>query len=521
MPKTKKIHQPPSAAKKAKKHKVAKPTKARTPPVTLQTVLPEKQLANFARLLTCISKLWQRDWKLHGLISGQAFTQELANEVAGKLFLDWYGPLDKLTDEQRQRIWELLPGVLVKPNGEVHVVFDADFGTGRKAIQNNHLTGQNTLKIMAYLAYVAHSLPPLVTLLLSDPCDTKLRLAQSGRTTEGNLTLSGDEKAIAKASLLLQDRRNALYMICKLLLDPILKPKRTQAGKDAAAAAVQLGPLLHTNSNETSADVYDTILEHILHQPDSDEIQWDDAEKERLRIRWTALELDGTTSISGANLKILSLDCFCLEVSEDSSFTCPTLSQTDNAIGRLADALFRLPEGKGRYFEENGMKWRGSSVHVAHDNKNAIAIRFLVIYRGHYVRQANNTMKVEGGNCGITLFRLVDFFTAFDKAKEDNSKFLFLYEKAFKLLVEGFHPCSFTVHTAEEGVLRLHAERVCGPWPFETDEPVAFHCFEKVRQGLSQNTHVQYWDGRPKSEGGWGPWGTKVRKRRKVEEGKA
>ena len=338
-------------------------------------------------------------------------------------------------------------------------------------------------------------------------------------------------------------------MICKLLLDPILKSKLTQAGKDASAAAVQLGPLLHTNSNETSSGVFKTILEHIVHQPDSDEIQWDDAEKvsppptparvqlhligpfrmqERLRIRWTALELDGTTPISGAHLKILSLDCFCLEASEDSSFVCPIVSRTGNAIEGLADALVRLP-GLGDYFEENGMEWRGSSVYIAQESKQAIEMRGLVLYRGHevrqadgtVVRQADGTVKVVGGNCGFELWKVVDFFTAFDKAKKDNSKFVFLYEAAFKILVEGFHPSSFTVHTAEEGVLRLHAERVCGPWPFETDEPVAFHCFEKVRQGLSQNTHEKHWDGRPKSEGGWGPWGTKVRKTRKAEDGKA
>ena len=198
MSKSKKIRQPPSAAKKAKRHKVAKPTKAGTPPVTLQTVLPEKQLANFALLMKSISTFWQRDWKLNGNINGQRFTQGLANKIAGTLLLDWYGPLHELTNEQCQRLWEILPGVLVKADGEVHIAFDSDFGSGaagrsHQAINDNGLSGMNALKILAYIAFVAHSLPPLVTLNLSDNCDSKLRLADFGRTTEGKKTLSDDE----------------------------------------------------------------------------------------------------------------------------------------------------------------------------------------------------------------------------------------------------------------------------------------------------------------------------------------
>ena len=100
---------------------------------------------------------------------------------------------------------------------------------------------------------------------------------------------------------------------------------------------------------------------------------------------------------------------------------------------------------------------------------------------------------------------------AFYNAKVREDPLLFLYQNVFDILVEGFHPVSFTVHTAEEGVLRIHAEEVCGAWPFDSDEPASFKCFENNRQLFSQQVHIDYWDGRPKEEGGWGPWEPLVR----------
>jgi hypothetical protein len=72
-------------------------------------------------------------------------------------------------------------------------------------------------------------------------------------------------------------------------------------------------------------------------------------------------------------------------------------------------------------------------------------------------------------------------------------------------------PASFTVHTAEEGVLRLHAENVCGKWPFNSVEPASFKSFEKVRQELCQQAHEKYWD-----EEKWGAWDPKPRAKREA-----
>jgi hypothetical protein len=163
----------------------------------------------------------------------------------------------------------------------------------------------------------------------------------------------------------------------------------------------------------------------------------------------------------------------------------------------------------GKQFKEDGLEWNGSTVCKDHDSKNAVKMRMLVIYNGHYEEQDDNTVKLVGGNCGIELRPLKEFLSAMNEAKKKESEFLFLYEAAFKILVEGFHPVSFTVHTAEEGVLRLHAQRVCGEWPFETDEPVSFHRFEKVRQEFCQAAHKKYWNTKK-----WGPWGTLVRTKR-------
>ena len=231
------------------------------------------------------------------------------------------------------------------------------------------------------------------------------------------------------------------------------------------------------------------------------------------------MELGSEVPINDAFLKILPRDCSCREVSKCSAFECltdPTDSVISDAIGRLADALVRVP---GRYnvgerYEENGRVWWGSTPGIAHGNKNAVGIRFLILYRGHLEEQADGTEKVVGGNCGINLLEVKHFLNAFDKAKKNKDKLTFLFKETFEILVKGFSPCSFTVHTAQEGVLRILAKNICGKWPFDSVEPSSFSCFEMVRQKLCQQAHIKYWDARPKSEGGWGVWVVDVRGKR-------
>eukprot|EP00519_Triparma_laevis_P009578 CAMPEP_0182497202 /NCGR_PEP_ID=MMETSP1321-20130603/5735_1 /TAXON_ID=91990 /ORGANISM="Bolidomonas sp., Strain RCC1657" /LENGTH=487 /DNA_ID=CAMNT_0024701021 /DNA_START=28 /DNA_END=1488 /DNA_ORIENTATION=+ len=467
-------------------------------------VLPEEPLAAFALTLSRISEEWPRDFLLSGNSSGQSFTKAIATSTATKLFSSWFGPLIDLTDLQQERLWELLPGMFVDSNGEVDISFDSDFEGSGLDIQNNKLSALNSLKLLAYLAYIAHACPPLVTVRLSDPCDTELRLGDRGRDLDGN-DLTADETATAKASLLLQDRRNALFIICSLLLDPLLKEQLTEAGKESAAAAIELVPLLHNNSNDTSAGVYERIRGIISEHP-----SWSKAKKARLLADWAPVELGSNERVDDKFLKILPNPCFCGEVFKCSDFMCPPLTLTDDSIGDLAEALACVP-GRGDWYELDELEWQGSKPGITHDNKNDVRINFLRLYRGHLEKQVDGSKKVVGGNCGIDLMFLNGFLDAFDRAKEEEKGLQFLYEDAFKILVEGFHPCSFTVHTAEEGVLRLHAEEICGEWPFDSNEPASFKGFEKVRQEFCQQAHIEYWDGRPKKKGGWGKWHVKVR----------
>ncbi|GMH66171.1 hypothetical protein TrRE_jg7474, partial [Triparma retinervis] len=183
----------PQAARRSKrlKHKKKQERKSPAAPTpTLDDVLPEEELSAFALSLPFISKIWKRDLRRHGGTSGQKFTPALASEIARELLVAMYGPLENnLTDKQRERIWELLPGVLVEADGEVKVVTNSDItrtGPDGEAVKvtgifNNNLSGFNALKILAYLSYIAVALPILVTLRLSDPCDTKLRLAAKGK----------------------------------------------------------------------------------------------------------------------------------------------------------------------------------------------------------------------------------------------------------------------------------------------------------------------------------------------------
>ena len=225
--------------------------------------------------------------------------------------------------------------------------------------------------------------------------------------------------------------------------------------------------------------------------------------QERLTADWTPSELGSDEPVADNSLKIFPRSCFCRDVSKCSAFTFP--ETTEDKIGELADALVCLP-GLGEIWELEEKEWRGSKPSIAHGNKNGVVIRFLVLFRGHFEMQADDSEKVVGGNCSVTLGPLNDFLDAFDKAKEDDNELLFLYEDALEILVEGFHPCSFTVHTAEEGVLRIHAENVCGEWPFKSPEPDSFKQFEGVRQKLCQKAHVKYWN-----EKEWGVWCVKVR----------
>ena len=220
------------------------------------------------------------------------------------------------------------------------------------------------------------------------------------------------------------------------------------------------------------------------------------------------MELDGETPIKDEHLKVLPRVCYCHDASADSAVVCPRRSRTTDTIGGLADALFLLP-GKGKTYKEEGLEWQGSTPCIVHPSKQGVAIRFLTLYRGHEEEQVDGSKKVVGGNCGINLEDLDKFLNALDKAKKEKAKLLFLYKEAFKILVEGFSPASFTVHTAEEGVLRLHAENVCGEWPFDSVEPASFKRFEKVRQELCQQAHKKYWD-----EEKWGVWKPKPRAKR-------
>ncbi|GMH66653.1 hypothetical protein TrRE_jg1165, partial [Triparma retinervis] len=212
---TKNRRESPRAARRSRRHKQEKPQAARRsnrlkqaaptptldhvlPTPTLEEVLPEEALATFALTLQIISEEWKRDWQLAGGMSGQKFTSALANKIARELLVELYGPLqNNLTDEQRERIWELLPGVLVEADGEVKVVLDSDITPDGEAVKDtnindNMLSGLNALKLLSYLAYVADACPPLVTLCLSDPCDTKLRRAAVGKDSNGK-DLHADE----------------------------------------------------------------------------------------------------------------------------------------------------------------------------------------------------------------------------------------------------------------------------------------------------------------------------------------
>ncbi|GMI44992.1 hypothetical protein TrCOL_g7685 [Triparma columacea] len=497
-----------SAGRKEEEESEEKESESRT----LSDVFPESELGEsklglFAKTLHSIKLKWKRNFLLHGNLSGQRFNKNLAIDIATTLLTAWFGPLVNLNESACQRIYELIPGIIINKDGAVDVVNDADVHPNdrkAKAIISNGLTAMNSLKVLSFLAFVADACPPHVILDLSHSCDTKLRLASMGKDENEKTTLTPEEKARANASLLLQDQRNALHMVCVLLSD--LKPLLTQAGRRSAAAAVNLAPCLHNNANETSSDVFDMMRKEIKESTNI----WTGPVKKRHLLNWKSpLEVGSNKSVQDKHLKALPIVCSCRYVSRDSSFTCPLQSQTEDTIGGLADALVRVPgkdQDKGKKFKEDGLEWNGSTVGKAHESKNAVRMRMLVIFRGHFEEQDDDTVKLVGGNCSIILDKLKEFLYQMNKAKKDGSEFLFLYEEAFKLLVEGFHPCSFTVHTAEEGVLRLHAQRVCGPWPFETDEPVSFHRFEKVRQEFCQAAHKKHWNTKK-----WGKWKTLVR----------
>jgi len=268
-----------------------------------------------------------------------------------------------------------------------------------------------------------------------------------------------------------------------MLHDPNLKERLTPAGKKSAAAATELASLLHSRGNEESSIVFGKIRGGISEMYQADDL------KEGLITKWAPLDVGGKAPVPDAFLKITPNDCECLRVSENSAHQCPATTQTGDAIGRLADALVGMgyPPGHGNQGEENTVK-----------------IHFLTLFRGKHEKQADGTEKVVGGNCSIELRSLNEFLNAFGKASSKNKP---LFEKVFKILVEGFSPCSFTRHVAEEGVLRILAEKVCGKWPFDSVEPISFSCFEKVRQELCQAAHIRHW---PKE---WGEWRNQGRKK--------
>ena len=184
MPKKKRKNDTNQAANN--KQKKANKSKKKEP--TLNDVFPEKPLAAFAVTLKCIHEMYPRDFLLIGHMTGQKFTKQIANSTATKLFSLRFGPLEHLTVEQRERLWEKLPGMFVNSDGEVDISFDSDFeGETLSDINSNNLSALNGIKLLAYLSYVAQACPPLITLLLSDPCDTKLRLAaDQGKDLNGN-----------------------------------------------------------------------------------------------------------------------------------------------------------------------------------------------------------------------------------------------------------------------------------------------------------------------------------------------